>query len=67
MKKLIKNMSDNELYEHVAYSENNRFRGLLEKEFDECFKEDFKQQEEMTEELMHISYEVDELMKLINS
>lgn len=65
MKKIIKNMSDNDLYEHIAYIEKNRFRYLIEKEFDERFKEEFKQQEKMAEELMHISHEVDELMKII--
>jgi hypothetical protein len=63
VKKFVKNLSDNELFEHVAYTENKRFRRILEKEFDARFGESLKQEKQLAEDLMGISYEVDELMK----
>lgn len=42
MKKSIKGLSDKVLFEHVGYTENKRFRRLLEKEFDKRFKKTFQ-------------------------
>lgn len=63
LKKRISNISDSELFEHVAYCEGRRMRELAEKEFDKRFKDALEYEEKMAEELMHISFESDELMK----
>ncbi|MBN8200507.1 hypothetical protein [Bacillus sp. NTK034] len=34
LKKTVANMSNNELFEHVAYCENKRLRKITEREFD---------------------------------
>jgi hypothetical protein len=38
MKKTVTKMSNNELFEHVAYCDNKRLRRFIEKEFDKRFE-----------------------------
>ncbi|WBX81306.1 hypothetical protein PD280_06185 [Virgibacillus salarius] len=59
LKKVVKNMSDNELYEHVAYCEGRRTRDIVEKEFDKRFKDVMENNRKISEELSRISYESD--------